>query len=167
LIGSNGSGKSSVFDGFEAIGGISKDRWEGDGPYLKKFASSGFSVVIQLSNGKTFARTSNMLPVNSRDLNKHFFYGRSSLRQISSLTRTALGQVNVIFEYDTDRPRKFIDRDERFENNIEKITEQILREVFRTNSQTADIKESFINPINRPFTRIFGDNQATTSRLPC
>ena len=87
--------------------------------------------------------------------------------QISSLTRTALGQVNVIFEYDTDRPRKFIDRDERFENNIEKITEQILREVFRTNSQTADIKESFINPINRPFTRIFGDNQATTSRLPC
>ena len=35
LIGSNGSGKSSVFDGFEAIAATSKDKWEGDGSSVK------------------------------------------------------------------------------------------------------------------------------------
>ncbi len=163
LIGSNGSGKSSVFDAFEAIATVSKDGRNGDDGYLTKSGTSDFRVSIVLSNGKTYHRLASI--TSTEEVSNHFFYGRSSLRQISSLTRTALGQVPVDFESDSDRPRRFIDRDERFENDIEKITEQILREVFRTNSQTADIKERFVNPINQAFMRIFGDNQATTLRL--
>lgn len=165
LIGSNGSGKSSVFDAFEAVAVISKDRRLSHFEYLRKRAASDFRVILQTSEGTVYNRSANIAGSSNQDLQNHFFYGRSSLRQISSLTRTALGQVPVDYETDSDRPRRFIDRDERFENDIEKITEQILREVFRTNSQTADIKEKFINPINQAFARIFGNNPATTPRL--
>ena len=164
LIGSNGSGKTSVFDGFEAI--ATKDRAPEDEAYYQKSSLfMDFDIIIRFSNGNAYRRPGNASNPNIHSLPKAFFYGRSSLRQTSHLTRTALGQVQVDFNSDSDRPRKYIDRDERFENDVEKITEQILHEVFRTNSQTADIKERFINPINQAFARIFGDNETTTPQL--
>ncbi len=166
LIGSNGSGKSSIFDAFETMAALSKNGAAEEVAYYHKSALfPDFDITIRLSNGTIYRRAGDASNPNNHNLPKTAFYGRSSLRQISSLTRTALGQVQVDFKSDSDRPRKYIDRDERFENDIEKITEQILREVFRTNSQTADIKKRFINPINQAFTRIFGQNEATTPRL--
>ena len=70
------------------------------------------------------------------------FYGRTSFRQISRLTKTVLGN-NVDIKNDEDRPRSYIDRDERFENDIEKMTEDILKNVFLNDKcrNACDIKK--------------------------
>ncbi len=81
------------------------------------------------------------------------------------LTRTSLGESRFNTEQDTDRPKFFIDRDERFENDIEKITGIILRDFFRVSDAQTKIKDRFINPINRAITNIFGEKNGTKLEL--
>jgi hypothetical protein len=79
------------------------------------------------------------------------------LRQIPRLTRTSLGQGGRFdFENDSDRPRFFIERDNRFENDVEKITEVILRDFFRSKESNEQIRPKYINPINAALINIFG-----------
>ncbi|MBD0259805.1 MAG: AAA family ATPase, partial [Cytophagales bacterium] len=170
LIGSNGSGKSSVFDGFELLGGALKPRqlrppipYQKKRNFYQKTLGLDFVIKMQLSDGSDFLSWNGHIgasPGNDK------FYGRSSLRQVPKLTRRALGEASrTSTETDSDRPMRFIERDERFENDVERITQQILREVFLTNNQTSEIKERYINPINEAFKRVFGVNEATTLRL--
>ena len=98
-------------------------------------------------------------------LKKDSFYGRTSVRQVPKLTRTSLGQNQVLFEDDSDRPRTFIERDTRFENDIEKVASLILTDVFSGDTSTAKIRESYINPINAAFENIFGNDESTRIRL--
>ena len=166
LIGSNGSGKSSVFDVFGHIdnlikGGMSFDNTYWD--YFKKKNDKPFSIKIEMDNKTeyTFSDTSAKpnLAVNS-------FYGRTSFRQISRLRRTALGQGGAVdFQKDSDRPRFFIDRDSRFENDIEKMTETILNEFFTTTQTNEQIKEKYIVPINKALENIFGGYNGTKLQL--
>jgi hypothetical protein len=97
----------------------------------------------------------------------NLFYGRTSFRQIPRLTRTALGQYAVNINDDTDRPRFFIDRDERFENDIEKVIGTILEEVFRTDEFASSelIRAKIIDPINKALANIFGANNGTKLEL--
>ena len=151
LIGANGSGKSSLFDAFGHIGNVSKADSVKVNPifqvdaywtYFEKKNDVPFSIKVQFDHlgecifshtGSTFSKK--QLPVNS-------FYGRTSFRQLPRLTRTALGQGGAVdFEKDTDRPASFIDRDNRFENDIEKMTETILNEFFMSNTSNEQIKE--------------------------
>jgi len=44
------------------------------------------------------------------------------------LTKTSLQEANI--EQDNDRPKTFIQKENRFENDIEILTPQILDEVF-------------------------------------
>jgi AAA15 family ATPase/GTPase len=166
LIGANGSGKSSVFDGFEIINKSKKI--EGyDDKYYQKESNINYVVVANMiskdENGKDLEiiadRSSNYR------LKNNSFYGRTSVRQTPKLTRTTLGQGNVSFENDTDRPQSFIDRDNRFENDIEKVASSILTDVFKGNVSTEVIKESYINPINRSFENIFGTEENTRIKL--
>jgi predicted ATPase len=170
LIGNNGSGKSSVFDGFEVLGGALKEKqyrppsaYQKDRNFYQKTPGLEFILKMRFSKGDDIMNWNGHVgphPGNDK------FYGRSSLRQVPKLTRTALGQAGrTSTETDFGRPLQFIERDERFENDIERITQQILREVFQTNNQTSEIKERYINPINEAFKRIFGDNEATALRL--
>ena len=71
----------------------------------------------------------------------------------------------ISFEHDSDRPRQFIDRDERFENDIEKVTARILQEVFNSDSNTKKIRDTFIKGINQSFERVFGTDTAISLRL--
>jgi predicted ATP-binding protein involved in virulence len=169
LVGSNGSGKSSVFDAFEVISTHEKNenayKKTYDRAYHVKNQNGNFKITIETdklnhtltSDIQVFSELSNNL--------KNIFYGRSSLRQVPKLERTSLGKISFDFKNDSDRPRLFIDRDERFENDIENVTSQILQAVFNSNIQTKEIRDSFIEPINAAFERIFGTDTAISLRL--
>jgi AAA15 family ATPase/GTPase len=167
LIGSNGSGKSSLFDAFGFIDGAIKQDislndtfWN----YFKKDTTLPVSAKIQFDDNNEYLISNNNF--SKPKLTPNAFYGRTSFRQISRLTRTALGQDGVVdFQKDSDRPKFFIDRDSRFENDIEKMTEDILREFFISNQSNEQIKKKYIEPINKAFENIFGDNNGTKLQL--
>jgi len=164
LIGANGSGKSSVFDGFEVLNKIYKGEFVvGEAnikswyKYYDKINHENFKISLICNNDRTF---SSDYPIAAFDpLNKSIFYGRTSIRQTPKLTRTALGRKVVLFEEDSDRPRSFIDRDDRFENDIENITLSILNDVFKGQYSTKKIIDSYIDPINKALTNIFGSKE--------
>lgn len=150
LIGSNGSGKSSVFDAFELVNSNSMSNVKYD--YYRKDDDHNITVNIE-SNTSTYYTDENN---SKRTLTQRAFYGRTSFRQTPKLERTQLGSIsNKDYESDQDRPRFYIDRDIRFENDIEKISEQIVREVFIDKSTSAEIKNTFIHPINKALQNIF------------
>ncbi len=168
VIGSNGSGKSCIFDAFEALN--KAKRGEGMNPkqlaYYQKDIGADFNVSLSTFGTDGNQDTTNINSTLQRD--KHLaavnFYGRSSFRQVPRLTRTALGN-SINTEEDIDRPKFFIDRDERFENDIEKITSVILRDFFRNPDAQSQIKVRFIDPINAALTRIFGEKNGTKLEL--
>ena len=173
LVGANGSGKSSVFDAFEAVSSYMKDA---DGykanektyekGYYAKNINADFNIRINDEKSEFASisgRGTRLFSVASNVEN--IFYGRSSLRQVPKLERTSLGEISFDFAKDSDRPRQFIDRDERFDNDIEYITANILQTVFNSDSQTREIRNTFIEPINAAFERIFDSDEAISLRL--
>ncbi len=110
IIGSNGSGKSSLFDAFGFFDaaiiqdvGTNEEFWN----YFRKRKESSVSVTIHL--GDNTIHTVSDRKFNRPLLTPQSFYGRTSFRQIPRLTRTSLGQGGRFdFENDSDRPRFFI-----------------------------------------------------------
>jgi hypothetical protein len=169
LIGGNGSGKSSVFDGFECIsrsvkGGTTHDNAFNYINYWDYYNKNGIDCSISIIDSTGFENTFSPKNSNTKIKNSNF-YGRSSFRQIPVLTRKSLGAQKFDIETDNDRPATFIDRDNRFENDIEKITAYILNEVFRSNKSSEEIREKYIIPINNAFENIFGNDNGTQLRL--
>lgn len=168
LIGSNGSGKSSIFDAFEVISRSTKGR-KGVNlnvdliAYYRKKLTEPFQINLY-ADGLNF-RYSETSGNQDRHFPANAFYGRSSFRQVPILTRKNLGQVTFDFEKDDDRPALFIDRDTRFENDIEKLSGSILEAVFKTDQDTRAIRERYIDPINTALANIFGTESATALRL--
>ena len=165
LIGANGSGKSSLFDAFGFIdAAIKRDVTQDDvfWNYFQKKNERPVSVTIGLDNNEEFTVTNtNFIKPN---LTQTAFYGRTSFRQIPRLTRTSLGQGGGFdFQKDSDRPHFFIDRDNRFENDVEKITEVILKEIFL--SKQSNIHQKYIYPINFALENIFGSGNGTKLQL--
>ena len=164
LIGTNGSGKSSVFDAFEHCSGIAKDHdADVDSPYYKKQNDIPYQLKITTTDGGYVERTgsSGRYEVTT----DKSFYGRSSLRQVPRLVRTTLGPSQFSMEKDSDRPRAYVDRDERFENDLDEVTNNILQDFYKTDKEKKAITESYITPINEAFERIFGDNEAIVPKL--
>lgn len=165
LIGENGSGRTSVFDAFEWVNGCQKDHsfHRLDDDYYKKDPQLSLEVIIDLANGELLHQKDNSLLQDTPKSN--MFYGRSSLRQVPKLTRTRQG-VNVDISNDSDRPRQYILRDERFENDIEYLTQLILEEVFTgSDFDSKKLKANYIDPLNDAFHRIFGDKPDTSLKL--
>jgi len=160
LIGSNGSGKSCLFDAFgycdasiKRDGANRDDFWH----YFQKIKEQEAEVKVDFYNDISINLSKSNYG-NQHQVDIHTFYGRTSFRHIPRLTRTALGQGGSIdFEKDSDRPRFFIERDNRFENDLDKITEIILRDLFRLNYTSEQIKEKFIYPVNAALSHIFAD----------
>jgi len=168
LIGSNGCGKSSVFDAFEALNKAKKEQGlkNAEQTYYRKVVEEDFKIVFDLGEGEFWEDSFIVSGTNfqNKNLEKLNFYGRSSFRQVPRLTRTSMGaRFNV--ETDSDRPQFFIDRDERFENDIEQITNIILRDIFRAPDAQSKIRERFIDPINLALTNIFGEKNGTKLEL--
>lgn len=156
LIGANGSGKSSVFDAFEVLNKTKKneDFWS-NVSYYKKAKENPFIIEAKTQNFTFSLKSDGYAEIsNVDDLQKLSFYGRTSFRQLSRLTKTVLGS-NSDTQKDGDRPLFYIDKDERFENDIENILRDILKNVFSKKDSATYVKETFIYPINQSLRRIF------------
>ncbi len=183
LIGSNGSGKSSVFDAFELANSALKSEPNRTSTelYYSKHKNDPLSVQIKFDNGKVYDLTKFTPPYNGNPFNqnsgitkenldidgiKNLFYGRSSYRQVPKLTRTQSGLGSTSdFETDGDRPKSMIDRDDRFENDIEIVSAQIFTEIFSDPSSAPEIIGRYINPLNSAFEKIFGSSPETSLRI--
>lgn len=96
LIGSNGSGKSSVFDGFEAVNKgdkSSKNKTSGlffnDAIYYRKNIEKDFDISVQFYDDAHVTLTDNA--GNYHKLPYRSFYGRSAVRYLPKLTKTPFG----------------------------------------------------------------------------
>ncbi|HNR15295.1 MAG TPA: AAA family ATPase [Chitinophagaceae bacterium] len=162
LIGSNGSGKSSVFDAFEFF---SSQNGKTNRPTRLNFEKqSGIQLEVALTTqefGKEGIFSGKWH--RSGKLSKNSFYGRTSFRQVPRLSRTGLG-TSFNIDGDTDRPITFIDRDERFENDLEHIFAKLLKEYF-VDRNKSEIIDKVINPINTAFSNIFGNEPSTKLKL--
>jgi AAA15 family ATPase/GTPase len=193
LIGSNGAGKSAIFDAFSFADGVVKRdpisiiEFK---PYFKKKESELTEVQITFDDyppiwisDDTLTATAKSMRLNHLQTMKlgvkqrltfnfkqltamNLFYGRTSFRQLSRLTRTSLGQTQSINnQQDIDRPKFFIDRDNRFENDIEKMTEMILKDLFALRKSGDEIYQKYIKPINDSLGRVFGGRNGTKLEL--
>lgn len=168
LIGANGSGKSSIFDAFEAASLWAKTREFNKDfiGYYRKDKNERVRVNINFTKN------------NSIHLNEGYgrnetfqddslikaFYGRSSLRQVPKLSNKQ--SSNFDLSADSDRPRQYIERDNRFENDIEILTQKILEEVFKGSDFDAKkLREKYLQPINKSLFRIFGGVEAPLLEL--
>lgn len=154
LIGSNGSGKSSVFDAFNIFNAnLKKDHnYKSTAKYFSKFDSN-----------KTEHKIDYLL--HDRVLNSNSFYGRTSFRQVPRLTRTSLGQTKFDTSKDTDRPKFFIDRDERFENDLDSLIRKTVSALFQEDFTSQELRNRITNPINDAFERIFGTKNGTLLKV--
>ncbi len=166
LIGSNGSGKSSVFDAFGYFDAYIKKDVNTNSDYFQSYYVKNKKSPIEVTLKFTGENEVTLNDVyNPEVLNKRF-YGRTSFRQIPRLTRTTLGAGGQIdFKKDTDRSHFLIEKDSRFENDVEKITETILKELFRTKQSNEEIRAKYIEPINTALSNIFGTNNGTKLEL--
>jgi AAA ATPase domain len=161
LIGANGSGKSSLFDGFRYTvnSGFSNPRTLGEeNEYYKKVQSIDLKASIVLDNNISI---NNSLE-NSPEIIKKFI-GRSSIRVLPKI----LHQINTIdIEKDEDSPKYFIENDNRFQNDlflyiqgINKQMKSLLFERYGDQVVSRDlIFKEFIQPLNNSLTNIFVDN---------
>lgn len=166
LIGSNGSGKSSVFDAFEIFNIYRTNKAHQADKYYNK-GNKQYQLVADFGDGfiwNTAVQTFSPAPGEFIKVGMRKLYGRTSFRQIPRLTRTGLGRYFDI-QTDDDRPRSFIDRDERFENDLEYLFGQLLKEFFRTSSDKEQIKENVIAPLNHSLERIFSKENGTKLEL--
>jgi predicted ATPase len=173
MIGSNGSGKSSLFDGFESASSfLKRDSKVIISDYEKYFQKAGThgknsptEMIIVDSLGIEHDITNVIYTAPNEVIGplQNAFYGRSSLRQTPRLTRTAFGQNKFDFERDSDRPRFYIDKDDRFENDIEHTVKVLLEDFFKRNASGSDeIIQNFINTINNAFKNIFQEGKPTS-----
>ena len=164
LIGANGSGKSSVFDAFEYLSARHKDRADADLSYLKKDPDAETSASCALGGGFEIARSndSNLRTSPDRWDVGSAFYGRSSFRTVPELRAT---RHSVDVGADSDRPRRFIELDTRFEADISLVTEDVLTEVWGNDFDSDTMRARFVTPINDALGRIFGTSAATSLQL--
>ncbi|MFK7983332.1 MAG: AAA family ATPase [Saprospiraceae bacterium] len=102
LIGSNGSGKSSVFDAFDYMSKPEKDaEKEKDNYYLKK---EDLNPMIVFGLDKDIGKEAE--PVK--------FIGRSSMRIVPRIAMSGLDFEKDILAKDKDAPKSLIDFDARF-----------------------------------------------------
>jgi AAA15 family ATPase/GTPase len=159
LIGANGSGKSSVFDAFELLNTITKKEFAYENnTYYRKDISLETKLLVLKNNGNIeISLTDDERAKNFGWAGTNSFYGRTSFRQISRLTKTVLGS-ELATQNDADRPKIYIDRDERFENDIENMLRDILKNVFSSIDSSKYIREKYIYPINQALHRIFNND---------
>lgn len=167
LIGSNGSGKSSVFDAFNFLSTPQHDRQGETVSYHRKFPADPFRLEATFHEGATvrWAKESNQTSNIGRQPR---FFGRSSLRVVPAIERVTDTAHRI--ENNDDRPRYFTHEDRRFFADVSQFTSQIDRALREPTfgGRTADtlaIFRSYIEPFNDALRRIFGDSLATTIQI--
>ncbi len=154
LIGSNGSGKSSVFDAFEAAN--SKAFFNDDEAYYRKNKESNWLLHLEFYYDRYIKISEG--GGNYHSITDKTFFGRSAVRYLSNLTKTTLGTGINIAE-DADRPKFYNLVDKRFENDIDLIMEDIIKRVFGSfnggDAGQVDEVKTFKERINAALKNIF------------
>lgn len=179
LIGTNGSGKSSVFDGFRYSTFVANSSAKNDAYLLKPETTKEYyrkqvdvttACTISLYHKEEIHKLEQhqleSINPDAFDLRKKFI-GRSSSRIIPKIINQAdLAEINM----DADAPALYIDNDTRFINDVFSYIQQInkaLREpAFRGESaNTFEIFQEFIAPLNSSLSTIFGDDTAISLKI--
>lgn len=167
LIGSNGSGKSSLFDAFDYFSKKSNQEniTKNELDYYKKNSELELSSHIEFSDNSTIKYLNQESHRESTQKNK--FIGRSSNRIIPRLSNTF--SLNDI-PNDLDSPQSFIENDSRFNNDsylfIQQINNELTSLLFeKKNIDTEKIFHEFIEPLNNSLLRIFGGNYQNTIQI--
>ncbi|MEO6232748.1 MAG: AAA family ATPase [Ferruginibacter sp.] len=169
LIGSNGSGKSSLFDAFDWLSkGIYKGlpyKGEESLNYYRKDPNGEPSIVIEFADGATIEKNGTNLKDEIKLVQR--FLGRSSIRIVPRISNTANpGNVST----DLDSPATYIENDTRFINDVFLFIQQInnaLREPVFSGKQADTLKifRDFIEPLNNSLLKIFGGDETTTIQI--
>ena len=166
LVGSNGSGKSSVFDAFNFL---SPERNHSRGEvaaYDRKDKDKPFRIEAQMHGGGTITSVSGNRTSNLGNAPR--FFGRSSLRVVPEIQRVSNAAAQI--EQNIDLPQFFTHEDRRFFADVAQFTSQIdkaLRDPTFEGRQadTVAIFRSHIAPFNDSLCRIFGESPATTIQI--
>ncbi|PSL45453.1 AAA15 family ATPase/GTPase [Chitinophaga niastensis] len=170
LIGSNGSGKSSVFDAFDYVVKQFRDDAYSPIPLENYYAKNNLKpeVSINFSDGNSISIVDKSRRSSDSSRNKiSKFTGRSSIRIVPRVTN----QVNLDFaRNNTDGPLTFIDADERFTSDvnlyIQEIDNALRAPVFRGESaDTLKIFQDYIDPLNTSLINILGGDTTTTIQI--
>jgi AAA15 family ATPase/GTPase len=172
LIGSNGSGKSSVFDAFDFVRRrvtIDKDFVLLDDVDIDEYHKKNNQepeVNLTFTDGTQLGTEKNNGPGSKPGITEKFI-GRSSIRIVPRIKN--LGNINASVS-NADAPASFIDADERFNNDVTSYIQMIdnaLREpIFSGRSaDTLKIFQDFIRPLNTSLLNIFGGNETTTIQI--
>lgn len=169
LIGSNGSGKSCVFDAFDWLQkGLSKGmpyQQDESLQYYRKQQQQPAEAIIQLA-GQGAVHKQDWQVLAGKELTEKFI-GRSSIRIVPRITSAINPHAALT---DADSPRTFIEQDERFLNDvflyIQSINNALREPVFSgRQADTLQIFQQFIQPFNDSLAAIFGDNPQTAIRI--
>lgn len=170
LIGSNGSGKSSIFDAFDYVVKQFRDDAYSPIPLENYYAKNNLKpeVSINFSDGNSISIIDKSRIGSDNLRNKvSKFTGRSSIRIVPRVTN----QVNLDFaRNNTDGPLTFIDADERFTSDvnlyIQEIDNALRAPVFRGESaDTLKIFQEYIDPLNTSLINILGGDTTTTIQI--
>ncbi|MHA4810273.1 AAA family ATPase [Flavitalea flava] len=164
LIGSNGSGKSSVFDAFDVISKKFRMGLNMQIPYYSKKELES-DITISFSDDSKINSSSTFNDPFFKKAPK--FIARSSIRIVPRISN--MGNAESVYG-NQDGPQSFIDADTRFDNDLSLYMQQIdnaLREpVFSGKSaDTFKIFQDFIQPLNLSLVKILGGDASTTIQI--
>jgi AAA15 family ATPase/GTPase len=169
MIGSNGSGKSSLFDAFDWLskGSYKGLPYSGDGTsnYYRKNGNSEPTALVEFTDGNHIEKQG-MNVTEGRELVQRFL-GRSSIRIVPRISNNA-NPAHV--SSDNDSPMTYIENDTRFINDVFLFIQQIntaLREPVFSGKQADTLKifRDFIEPLNNSLLKIFDGNETTTIQI--
>ncbi|PSR56145.1 chromosome segregation protein SMC [Adhaeribacter arboris] len=168
LIGSNGSGKSSLFDAFDWLNVPYKARTYSDdeaSDYYQKKKNEEPKVVVKFTSGDLIEKTGYNI-IKGTELVKKFI-GRSSIRIVPRNSNDANPSA---VSTDMDSPITYIENDTRFINDvflyIQKINQALREPVFSgKQADTLKIFRDFIEPLNSSLLKIFGGDETTTIQI--
>jgi AAA15 family ATPase/GTPase len=163
LIGSNGSGKSSIFDAFNILSKSLTTPYAEPTYYSKNYLEPEISIFFDNGSKIDSWKYGYSIPTKT----PFRFIGRSSIRIIPRISNR--GNAATISNNE-DEPTTFIDQDTRFDNDLSMYMQQIdnaLREpVFSGKSaDTLKIFQDFIQPLNTSLINIFGGDGTTTIQI--
>jgi len=169
LIGSNGSGKSSVFDAFDWLSkgagkGVPQD-WRNYYNKIQTLPHVEPTALVELQDGRSINKTG-LVVSEGQELVQRFI-GRSSIRIVPRILNQADPRM---IDNDTDSPTTYIENDTRFINDvfayIQEINNAVREPIFQgKSSDTVKIFNDFIAPFNNSLLNIFGGNEKTTIKI--
>ena len=170
LIGSNGSGKSSLFDAFDWLSkGIYKGLPYGGRDealsYYRKNIETEPTALVEFADNSLIEKKGTGIIKGNELVQK--FLGRSSIRIVPRISNTA-NPTNVA--NDNDSPVTYIENDTRFVNDVFLYIQQInnaLREPVFSGKQADTLKifRDFIEPLNNSLLKIFDGDENTTIQI--